>query len=287
MNNISVIIVTYRCESNFFERIIRPLDDSVLEFVIIANSPLEDLYSLEYVNSNVKFIQNNNNLGIAAAQNIGAENARGEFLLFFDQDSLVKPDLADVLLNDYCAFNGDDRRTRKIGLLSAIDYDERTKAINSKRLRSSRAISDSHIREVSNTLSSSSLISRELFDRLGGNDEWLFIDQVDNDLCHRVRHEGLLVCVDPHVSLIHNLGEGYGTFMGLSFGVSSPFRTYYQVRNLVYLISKDYIEKKIKLLMIRSVVIKFFLIVLVLDDKRDRIKYAFKGLKDGFKRWLL
>ena len=65
-------------------------------------------------------------------------------------------------------------------------------------------------------------IRRDVYQRLGGFDDNLFMFFEDKDLCFRVRQSGLRVAYDPSISLIHLKG-------GSSGGDSSAFvRTKYR-----------------------------------------------------------
>jgi rhamnosyltransferase len=283
MKDVSVIIVLYECEVDFYTRIIERLRGSVRDFVVISNSK-EDEPSLKQklaCDIDVVYIENGDNLGIAKAQNIAASNANGKYLLFFDQDSCVESTFAKDLVESYEATAS---KVPGLGILSALDYDELSGMPNLKRIRASKPICGDNVRIVSNTLSSGSLILRSDFNRIGGNDEWLFIDQVDNDLCYRIIAEGMYVSIDTNVKLLHNLGEGKGTVFCMSYGISSPFRNYYQVRNMIYLLSKQYVPYTMKFKLVRGLIFKLFLSIFVLDEKTVRTRNIFKGALHGFKK---
>lgn len=280
MKDVSVIIILYKCEIDFFSRLVEPLFDSVREIIIVSNSELDDTRWVERAND-AKFIliQNKENLGIAEAQNLGVTNAKGKYILFFDQDSKVDRNFACAIVSAFemaPIING-----RNLGVLSALDHDETTGSPNKKRLDASTSLPGSNLRLVSNTLSSGSLMPASLFRELGGNDKWMFIDQVDNDLCYRVAAAEYYVGIDSSIVLAHNLGEGKGSFFGLEYGISSPFRNYYQVRNMIYLLSKDYVRPRNKLKLLKGVLFKVFLACFVLDKKMERMSFVVRGLRDG------
>jgi len=283
MNSVSVVIVLYNCDVDIYSRIIEPLRYSVQEFVVISNSGSEQpaLEEKLLADADVIYIRNGENLGIAKAQNIATLNSEGEYILFFDQDSRVEDTFVNDLVKSYEVTKAE---CPGLGLLSALDYDECSEKPNIKRIHSSKLISGSNVRSVSNTLSSGSLILRNDFLSVGGNLEWLFIDQVDNDLCYRLIAGGKYIAIDTDVRLLHNLGEGKGSVLGVSYGISSPFRNYYQVRNMLYLSSKKYVPYSIKFKLIRGVVFKFVLATFVLDSKLERLKYMTQGVLHGFRK---
>jgi len=283
MKSVSVIIVLYNCDIDIYSRIIEPLRSSVQEFVVVSNSQSEQaaLEARLLADADVIYIRNGDNFGIAKAQNIAALNSKSKYILFFDQDSCVEDTFVNDLVKSYEITKAE---CPGLGLLSALDYDECSGRPNIKRVHSSKLISGDNVRSVSNTLSSGSLILRNDFLGVGGNLEWLFIDQVDNDLCYRLIAGGKYVAIDTDVRLLHNLGEGKGSILGVSYGISSPFRNYYQVRNMLYLSSKDYVPFSIKFKLIRGVVFKFVLAIFVLDGKLKRLKYMAQGVLHGFRK---
>lgn len=290
--SISVVLVLYNCEHDFLNRIFRPIVDSVYEFIVVANSELSiDLgfkFGVDefFLNRRIIFIQNDENMGIAAAQNSGVAAASGDFILFFDQDSLLDCDIAKLLYERFLDFDGRVFQSDfEIGLISGIDCDERTQAVNSQRVNNGSEIYNSGVFNVLNTLSSSSLIRRDLFLRVGGNNEWLFIDQVDNDLCYRLRYLGFMVLIDTEAKFYHNLGEGHQAFLWRQIGVSSPFRNYYQFRNMLFLLSKPYVRPFEKLKLVRSILFKVFAVIVLWDQRCIRLAFSLRGIRDGFTSW--
>lgn len=106
--NISVIIPTYKPKEYLWE-CLNSLKNQTLsydkfEIIIILNGCKEPwkLQIQEYINDelkelNVHFFQTNNP-GVSNARNIGLEKAKGEYIIFIDDDDYVSPDYLKVQL---------------------------------------------------------------------------------------------------------------------------------------------------------------------------------------------
>jgi rhamnosyltransferase len=90
---------------------------------------------------------------------------------------------------------------------------------------------------------SGSLVKREVFQRVGYNDDTLFIDFVDTDFCLRLKKYGFKVLKAMAVVLHHELGSKQTrNFFGLkiSFRDHTPWRYYYMMRNRLLMYRRYY-----------------------------------------------
>lgn len=158
----------------------------------------------------------------ASLCNRGAEQAKGEYLLFLNNDTAVltmdwleqmlmvaqQPDVgivgATLLYPDGTVQHGGmfpcgDGRWDHFFRRQRWDEVERSDAGRS-------------VRSVDAVTGACLLISRELFLELEGFDEKLPLIHNDTDLCHRARQKQLLVTVTPHARLLHyeSLSRGFG-----------------------------------------------------------------------------
>lgn len=61
----------------------------------------------EHLDSRIRYIQNNTNLGGAGSRNVGIEKARGEFIAFLDDDDMYLPDRLRVQVEAMISNNWD------------------------------------------------------------------------------------------------------------------------------------------------------------------------------------
>jgi len=95
---ISVIITTFNYE-NYIERAIRSVLDQSLSKrsyeIIVVNDASTDRTKkiLENYEEDVRVINLDKNVGLAAARNIGIKKAKGQFIVFLDADDYMHRDL--------------------------------------------------------------------------------------------------------------------------------------------------------------------------------------------------
>lgn len=161
---------------------------------------------------------NAENLGFVRNCNLGARMAGGRFLVFLNNDTLVRPDWLAALLQ---AYEQDD----KTGLVGAklIYPDGRLQeaggivwqdgsGCNFGRNNDPRAPAFNYMKEVDYCSGACILIATDLFERIGGFDErYAPAYYEDTDLAFRVREIGLKVIYQPRCEIIHLEGMSNGT----------------------------------------------------------------------------
>jgi len=248
--------------------------------VIICNNSTYDITSKNV--SCVKVFNFGENLGIAKAQSIGMEWAfkhGAQFVLQMDQDSEPDEDLLYKLLDCYIKLANEGY---KVGLVGSQDFDKDTKEINKAKVDKGTAILEPDFISVSSILSSGSLISKEAYLIVGGMDDDLFIDAVDFEYCWRIINMGYLVVRNNQAQLAHKLGNGKKKILFfINVGVCSPIRHYYQFRNTLLLMGRNYVPMYWKCSSMLKLAFKFFIYPLTLPDGYLRFKYMIKGAVDG------
>ena len=171
------------------------------------------------------------NGGFIAACNDGARLARGEYLVFLNNDTVPQPGWLDALLRSFTEHPG-------VGLVGAqlLYPDGRLQESGGRVLRDGRAESRGRFADPDHPLlrfatdvdycSGAALtIPRALFDELGGFDpHYAPAYYEDTDLAFRVRAAGHRVLCQPDARVVHVEGVSAGT--DLSSGMKSS-----QLRN--------------------------------------------------------
>ena len=203
--------------------------------VIVDNSNIDNSnLLLKFDQSKVKYIPNFQNNGIAKALNQGVRTARdnnAEWILTMDQDSsFINRDLKQYIqaANEYS-------KIENVAIFSPTYYDSRTDFHN--------FLPTEKFTRIAYTMTSGNLLSINALLKTGYFNEKLFIDWVDEELCIRIRLNGLnIVRVNPFI-LNHFVGNGTRkiNFFGVekTFDDYSPVRYYYITRNALY-VSKLY-----------------------------------------------
>jgi GT2 family glycosyltransferase/2-polyprenyl-3-methyl-5-hydroxy-6-metoxy-1,4-benzoquinol methylase len=187
---------------------------------------------------NINFRGNSTNQGFIRTCNRGASFARGEYLLFLNNDTEVVPGWLDAMVQTFadvpaCGIVGSqllypDGRLQEAGGIiwndgSGWNYGNRDDP---------RKPEYSYRRDVDYVSGASLMVPADLFARLGGFDEhYAPAYGEDSDLAFRVRREGLRVVYQPKSWVVHHEGGTMGT------DVTQGLKTY-QVENARKLVER-------------------------------------------------
>jgi GT2 family glycosyltransferase len=186
------------------------------------------------------------NIGFAAGNNAGARGATTRYLAFLNNDTRVDPGWLTALV---AATESDP----SVGLVtSRVVFMDRPDVIDSAGdgyLRCGGAFKHLHgetvdggmaSREVFGACGAAFLIRREVFERLAGFDEDLFMVYEDVDLSYRARLQGVR-CVYADAALVKHAGSA-------SLGRASRMAVYHGQRNLEW----TWIKNSPRALLVRS-----------------------------------
>lgn len=248
-SKIAAVVVLYNPSIDFINNIYSYFDFVSL-LIIVDNSEIPNTLLLEKlsVNQKVKLISNNENTGIAKAINSGIKTAisyKFDWVLTMDQDSYFEK---DMIIKYIEAFN---KNTDKVNV--AVFGPTTEENYSNKSIRK--------IKKNTTLITSGSLINISTFNKIGGYNEKLFIDEVDHEYCFRAILAGYSIVQFENIRLAHTLGEKVEVKTILRQNkvktFHSPLRLYYIVRNCSYIISKykkkfpDEIRYKRKDLLVR------------------------------------
>ena len=170
------------------------------EIIVVDNASTDDsLAHLRAAWPAIRVVALPSNVGFAAGNNRGADDARTDALVFLNNDTEVESGWLDALVR---AAEADPHR----GLVtSRIVYLDRPDVIDSagdgylrcgggfKHGHGQSSASQTNSREVFGACGAAFLIRRPLFERLGGFDESFFMVYEDVDLSYRARLVGAQV----------------------------------------------------------------------------------------------
>jgi rhamnosyltransferase len=165
------------------------------------------------------------NVGIAVAQNLGARfsfNKGADYVLLLDDDSIPDLNIVEKLYAFLKIFDNDSIVVSAVPIMGGVD-------VSNTNTRSA-------VRSNRDLMSSGTMISRRIFDCVGGFQEDLFIDGVDFEWGWRARRNGVQLYVISSSSIQHRLGVSAIPLLSGIIKIPSPVRHYYQYRNILYLI---------------------------------------------------
>ena len=176
--------------------------------------------------SRVKFVQSAQNIGFARANNLGAQYANGEHLLFLNPDTLFLEDSLRIL----------NQRLAELPRAGALgcrllnqDHSVQTSCIQSFPTVTNQVLDANYLRdrfprswlwgnaplfdaklepcEVEAISGACLAVTREAFEQIGGFTESYFMYGEDLDLCFKLQRSGYKVYYVPETRIVH-LGGG-------------------------------------------------------------------------------
>ncbi|MBI3194416.1 MAG: glycosyltransferase [Ignavibacteriae bacterium] len=228
---ISVIIVNYNVRAfleNCLVSVFKSLEAIESEVIVVDNA--SDDGSVEMIQQkfpHVRLFANSENIGFGAANNQAAKETKGDFLFLLNPDTIVQENTFRVMLDFFqhypeagltgCKVLNSDgtlqlacRRsfptpwiafTKIIGLSSLAPNSAFVSKYNLTYLNPD----DTY--EVDAVSGSCMVISKSLFESLGGFDEQFFMYGEDLDLCYRVQQAEKKVYYVHATQIIHYKGE--------------------------------------------------------------------------------
>lgn len=230
MNTISAVVVLYNPSNDVLVNI-KTYSNQVDRVYAIDNSEranLDFVEKLKYI-SNIVYIYNNSNLGIAAALNIAAISAIKDgysYLLTMDQDSSVPENMVSILFA---------KMSDKVGIVAAEHFDEKVHNIPQ----------EISTEEILFTMTSGNLLNLSAYSLCGKFLEELFIDHVDHEYCLRLNSNCYKVIKTNETFVFHRLGDVVKKkFLKYTIWSTnhSPVRLYYRFRNRFFV--SDIYKKK-------------------------------------------
>lgn len=264
-------IVLFNPELDRLRDNISAIINQVDKIVLVDNGSIEKGY-LASANEKIDYIANNENLGIAVALNqIGnyARENNAEWFITLDQDTVCMTELVARYL-DYEQYTN-------IGMMSCI--------IEDRNLETDKVRMEETYEEITYCITSGSFVNTAAFLYVGGFDEEMFIDKVDFSFCLTLKEKGYKIIRINYVGLLHEVGHSEEVFLlGRKYQIYNhkAFRRYYMSRNAVY------IARKHKSLIFSKEILKeaqrMLLVFIFEDEKRSKLLYSIKGIKDGLRR---
>lgn len=270
-------IVTYNPDNNRLYQCIRSALCNLKDIIIIDNgsSNINDIKKL--CNNHIHLIQNRKNFGIAKALNQifhYADDNGFDWILTLDQDTIIGSDL----INSYIKYL-DNSENVNIGIVCPRIHD-----VISNRIWP-EIKNETYFTMVRKCITSGALNNIEAWKKVQGFDEYLFIDEVDNDYCIRLQAFGYSIILLHAAIIEHQIGSTNAIkIFGRKIYIRNhpAERKYYMVRNRLYMDKKIYGYIKNKTVMFTV----GFILKTILFEKNKFAKFcaSVKGLCDGVKK---
>jgi GT2 family glycosyltransferase len=222
---ISIITLNYKkkeltlaCLVSLYEQFAQEFSQDKLELIIVDNDSQDD--SVEVLNKeittkgykNVQVIANDTNVGFAAGCNKGAASAIGEYILFLNNDTVV----TDKSIFEMAHFLATHSEASILGgQMKNFDGTLQPCAGTFYTLWPAFLLligghklgildkSPKQVKKVDWVKGGMFMIHKEVFKRLGGFDEKIFMYIEDMELCYRASQSGYAVYFFPTASVLH------------------------------------------------------------------------------------
>jgi len=233
-DSVCAVVVAYFPDARVGE-LLEKILPQVDELVVVDNTPgggrLGAFGILAEGEGRIHIVENLANLGVAAALNIGLEQAARlgcRWLLTLDQDTCCYPQLVETLLR-----TGESCGPRP-AVIGGNYFDPQTQRTKVSVNGAAECL------EQKTVITSGCLVDVDLAMAAGGFREDYFIDQVDHEFCLRMRALGHRVVISREPVMAHSVGAEGGArlpFLG-ALPNHPPLRKYYIARNTVVTVVK-------------------------------------------------
>lgn len=206
---VTVIYVNWNCEEELLESVASVQEQTLAvpyEIVVVDNASPNGLGRLDQADG-IRLVRSPRNGGFGAGCNLGAQHARGKYLLFLNPDTRLLNDTIAVLVHFMEAHAGaaiagpmvvtgkgeiSFEAARSLPTLANEFLQHSTLAFRFPRSRWAGRpfLSDwdhRSTREVEAVLGACMLTRKSFFEEVGGFDEKFFLYSEELDLCHRLR----------------------------------------------------------------------------------------------------
>ncbi len=279
-NAVCAVVVTFRPRLADMGNLARVLPQVQWLVVVDNGSSGEQIELLQIASREMGFllIQNGQNLGIAAALNVGvrcAQAAGAQWVALFDQDSAVTQGFISQMLADFSWY----AKQRNI-LLLVPRYQDPQSGVE-------RTCPMDEDGGPFVTITSGSLLPVEAFNKCGYFKEELFIYTVDDEYSLRLRSQGYSIALSRDAVLLHASGvPSYFHVFGRPWFQTTNYRPgvrYYISRNRVWMTMRygaaypRWVRGAL-----RASLIDLCKLTVAEEYRWRKIKMILLGLRDGF-----
>jgi GT2 family glycosyltransferase len=206
------------------------------EVIVVDDCSTDETPKLVPRMDGVVYLRNETNSGFIISCNHGAEKARGKYLVFLNNDTIVTKGWLTTLLNTFteepkAGIVGSklvysDGRLQEAGCITWRD----ASGWNYGKFDDPKKPEYNYLREVDYCSAAALMIPRSLFQKIGGFDQkYAPAYYEDTDLAFKVRRDGYKVLYQPLSEIIHYEGATGGT------DVTSGTKKYQDINRLTFM----------------------------------------------------
>ena len=212
-----------------------------LEIIVVDNaSPSDNPDSIKEQFPEVNLIKSAQNLGFAGGNNLGIAQAKGEYLLFLNNDTEVEPDFLEPLVR---LFENNPQAGIASPKIKYFDGEHLIQYAGSRGINpwTGRSITIGHLEADHGQHNTSAptaladgaamLVPRRVLDAAGPMPELYFLYYEELDWCERIKNAGFTCHYVAESTVYHK--------ESVSVGKASVLKTYYMNRNRLLFIRRN------------------------------------------------
>ena len=270
---LSIITINYNGLKDTCELIdTLPLNDETIEVIVVDNASTQDeATELERRYPQVIVIRSDKNLGFAGGNNLGIQAAKGKYLFFINNDTILRPQTSDLRL-----LIARLESSPKIGMVSPkirftwgkqpIQYAGYTPLSKLTLRNKSIGFGEEDYGQYNTAHptpyahGAAMMVKREVIEKAGIMPECYFLYYEELDWSMMIRRAGYEIWYEPACTIFHKESQ--------TTGQMSPLKTYYIIRNRLLFAQRniDGSEKYLTYIYLIGIV-----------AVRDILKYLSKG----------
>jgi GT2 family glycosyltransferase len=207
---LSFIIITYNRAKDALELLenISQLDNGqLLEEVIVVNNASSEDYSMvksfKHPTIRVVYIESNENLGVTKGRNFALQYAKGEIIIFLDDDAVLQN--KDALKNAIAAFERPGFENRPVAIVSfkVLYYDTLKMQENALPHKLFSEYKDKESFFTYYFAGGAHAIKRSVLEQVGNLPAEFFYGMEEYDLSYRILDNGYCIKYDSSIVMLH------------------------------------------------------------------------------------
>jgi len=295
---VSAVIVTRNRKEDLVDCIksLFTSDYKNIEIIIVDNDSDETVDSSWWNKKTlpIKIVKSQKNIGAAGGRNLGLKHAKGEYVLFMDDDAVADKHMVSALVETL----SNQKLHAGIGQPKIYDKDKKnelqgtghgislwTGRLYAWGVREEDKGQYDSLREIP-MAGCIWMVKKEVFDKIGNYDEEYFIPYEDSDFSIRARNFGYKIYCVPQAKAWHRGKKTSFVHPAVEWlGITSAERSYRVSRNKIIFMSKH--AGALRFLLFLLLFLPIYAVVhsvIILASKRiDILLNYWKGLASGLK----
>lgn len=283
------LIVTFHPNTDHLSRLIQALRGQVQQVLVVNNGEASELPGEGLLSEGVSVLHLQENMGVAAALNIGfrwALSVGAHFVISFDQDSEPTPKMVAHLQAAYNTYIAAGQKIAAVGPKQVDSRSGRTAPFIAPRalLFRRQLPKIDQVICVEHLITSGCLIPVLAWKIVGQFRDDFFIDYVDIAWCLQARHLGFVLLGVPAAELQHQLGDGIKSWGLRQVPLHTPQRLYYIFRNATCLQFQTDIPIMWKIENAIQLAKRFLYFGLVSEKRMQYLRAMKNGISDALKK---